>query len=1155
MPSLWQRIQNSFSWNKRLQENRRAHGRRRLKMESLENRALMAVDLAVITGTAFDDLTGNGLTADDTRIQGATVQLYRDNGDNTFNSATDTLLGTAVTNTSGVYLFASADGGGTLAAGTLTADDYFVRQLQSGTFSPPAAQLVTLTAANVAGTTVQTVDTFNTTSQVVLASAGTTQNSVVAAVEAIGGERDIAIANTAGTGNLNIDVDLGNSNLLTFASGTGVVGTALIQYDGLDGVTTLDATGLGGADFSAGDALAGLLVSTRGDSPNSTVEIRVYSNATDFSRTIVNIPDQVALDEIFVPFSDFTIGTGATAVADFTSVGALEVFIDGEAELDAVISVVRSLRPSAVTANLENATSAIQVVKSTNGQDANTATGPFLTVGSNATFTYAVTSTGGTSLQSVVLRDDNGTPGNTTDDFTVTNRTGGDANNNNILEVGETWTYQAPVRVVTAGQYVNIATVTAQDSNATTVTDTDPSNHFGVNALINVVKSTNGQDANTGTGPLIAVGGQATFTYVVTTSTGNVALASVLLRDDNGTPTNTADDFTVTNRTGGDTNSNNILETTETWTFTAPATRTVTAGQYTNIATVSGNPVDGQGQDIAGITDPTDTDSSNHFGVSAAINIVKSVNGQDANTAPGQTLAVGTNATFTYVVTTGTSNVALDQVTVLDDNGTPTNNTDNFNPTFVSGDTNSNNRLDLTETWTYQATRPVVTAQYTNTATATGNPVDATGADITFAQNVSDTDSANYFGAASSINLVKQVNGQDANTTTGPTLLVGSQATFTYIATNTGGTVLGTVTVRDDNGTPGNTADDFTVTNLLSGDANSNGRMETTETWTFQATRTVTTGQYTNIATVTGNPVDANGTDIAGLADVTDTDPANYFGVTTAINLVKSTNGQDANTTPGPALVVGANATFTYVLTNTGSAALGTVVLRDDNGTPSNTADDFTVTNRTGGDTNNNNILETTETWTFTAPNRVVTAGQYTNIGSVTANPVDASGTDIAGLADVTDTDPSNHFGATAGIRVVKSTNGEDANTTGPNLRVGSTATFTYVVTNTGNTQLNTVRVRDDNGTTGNIADDFDATFVSGDTDGDNRLDVNETWTYRATRVVTLGPYTNTATATGNPVDAAGVDIAALVDSTSTDPSTHVGIEPLSKRRFLASST
>jgi hypothetical protein len=185
----------------------------------------------------------------------------------------------------------------------------------------------------------------------------------------------------------------------------------------------------------------------------------------------------------------------------------------------------------------------------------------------------------------------------------------------------------------------------------------------------------------------------------------------------------------------------------------------------------------------------------------------------------------------------------------------------------------------------------------------------------------------------------------------------------------------------------------------------------------------------------------------------------------------------------------------------------------------------------------------------------VVTAGQYTNIGTVTGNPVDNQGQDIAGLDDVSDTDPSNHFGATTGINVVKSVNNEDANTTGPTLTVGTQATFTYIVTNTGNVALGTVGVRDDNGTTGSTTDDFNATFVSGDTDGDSRLDPTETWTYTATRTVTLGQHTNIGVATGTPVDASGGTIPGLTTPLSdSDPATHTGIQVFSKRRFLSSS-
>jgi uncharacterized repeat protein (TIGR01451 family) len=224
---------------------------------------------------------------------------------------------------------------------------------------------------------------------------------------------------------------------------------------------------------------------------------------------------------------------------------------------------------------------------------------------------------------------------------------------------------------------------------------------------------------------------------------------------------------------------------------------------------------------------------------------------------------------------------------------------------------------------------------------------------------------------------------------------------------------------------------------------------------------------------------------------------------------------------------------------------LATVVLSDDNGTPGNSADNITPTFQSG-DTNSNGRLDTTETWTYQAT-RTVTAGQYTNTVTVTANPVDGSGNDISGLADVTDTDVSNHFGFSTGIALRKLTNGIDTGTgAGPNLSVGSTATFTYVVTNTGNTPISDVVVTDDNGTPANTSDDFSPTFVGGDTDGDSLLDATETWTYQATRVVTTGSYRNTATVTGDDIES---DLL-----TASDESAHEGILRLSKRRFLAST-
>jgi hypothetical protein len=1114
----------------------RTQARRRLLLEQLETRRLLAVDLAAIEGIAFVDLTGDGLTGDDTRLSGATVELYRDDGDGVFDSAADTLIDTTTTDGTGAYRFASTNAGGSLPADTLAVDDYFIRQLPTGTYSPPNAQLATVTSGDVDGATVQTIDSFDTTEQVVTADpVTTTASSSLAATEVLGGERDVLVNYTSGSGEVAVQIDYFDSNLFAFVSGLNVIGDATIQYDGADGdAVTLDTSGLAGADLSDSDTNAGLLIMIQGDSTGATAQIDVYSNATDYSTTSVTIPDQVDLEEVFLPFSAFTVAGGSGV--DFSSVGAIELLVNGVANLDGTVTVLSSLKPSVITANLENSVATIEIEKSTNGEDADTATGPLLEVGSTATFTYTVTNTGGADLENVVVVDDNGTSGDPSDDFSPT-LISGDTNSNNILETTETWTYEA-TRTVTAGQYTNIATATADDTFGASTSDTDPSNHFGVTAAIALVKSTNGSDANTATGPVVPVGDTVTFSYSVT-NTGNVALDAISVRDDNGTSGDTSDDFDAT-FVSGDTNGNGRLDLTETWTF--EATGTATIGQYENTGTATGNPVDTNGDDIAGIADASATDLSHYFGASTGINLVKSTNGEDANTATGPYLAIGSTATFSYVVT-NTGNVPLADVTVTDDNGTAGDSSDDFSATFVGGDTDSDGLLDTDETWTYEATATVVAGQYSNIGTAEANPVDEAGSDISGMDDVTDTDPSNHFGASAGINIVKSTNGDDANTATGPLLEVGATATFTYVVTNTGTAPLGSVVVVDDNGTAGDSSDDFSPT-LQGGDTNSNNLLDTTETWTYEATRTVTAGQYSNTGDATANPVDPDGDDIAGMNDVDDSDVSNHFGFTAGIQIIKSTNGEDADSATGPTIAVGDTATFTYVITNTGSVPLASVDITDDNGTSSDTSDDFSPTFQSG-DTNSNSLLDTTETWTYEAT-RTVTAGQYTNIGTATGNPVDFSGADISAASDVSDTNASNHFGFTSGISLEKLTNGIDTGTgSGPSLNVGSTVTFTYNVTNTGNIALTNISVTDDNGTPGDSSDDFTPTRISGDTDGDNELDVSETWVYQATSIVTIGDYSNIATVTGEDPD------SELL--TATDPSAHTGVEPLSKRRFLAS--
>jgi uncharacterized repeat protein (TIGR01451 family) len=223
-------------------------------------------------------------------------------------------------------------------------------------------------------------------------------------------------------------------------------------------------------------------------------------------------------------------------------------------------------------------------------------------------------------------------------------------------------------------------------------------------------------------------------------------------------------------------------------------------------------------------------------------------------------------------------------------------------------------------------------------------------------------------------------------------------------------------------------------------------------------------------------------------------------GTNPRINIVKLTNGTDNNAPTGPVVPVGSTVTFTYVVTNPGDETLSNVVVRDDNGTSATPADDFNPT-FVGGDTDGDGLLDLSETWTFTA-SRIATAGQYSNVGTATA--VSLSGTPVS------DSDVDHHFGSVGGVNLVKLTNGTDNNSApGPTVPVGSTVTFTYVVTNPGNVPLASVFVTDDNGTPGSAADDFNATFVGGDTNANGLLDETETWTFTASQIATPGQYSN----------------------------------------------
>ncbi|MCL4202703.1 MAG: VCBS repeat-containing protein [Pirellulaceae bacterium] len=1115
-------------------ETKRCFRNRRLLLESLEDRRLLAfTDLAAIEGTLFYDFQPSNVQQP---IQGETVSLYLDDGDNIFDDGVDTFVDSDVTDVDGKYRFDD------LIAGT-----YFVVQPAepSGNIHPvpdPVVVTIVITPQDVEGTIGLIIDHFDADQSLTAQQPPTGTplvSSSVSDVDILGGHRQLIVASTSGTGTVRAVVNENGNSLFSYAESPGTFGDAIMYWDGTPGDHLIvNPTGLGGVDLTTGGTQDSFLLEIPTSDIPAVQTIRIYTDAANYSEAVIPLPGLSFNVQLQVLFSSFVPVAGAGA--DFSDVGAITFRIEKDPNiaafgLDYQLHRIATLGPTVFNADLPyDVETDIETVKLTNDTDNNDPTGPYVPVGETVTWTYFVSNPGNESLENVNVVDDQ--PGVTP--LPVLNGlfNVGDTNQNDLLDPGEIWEFTASGPAV-AGQYENLGTATGNGTvSGTPVDDDDEDHYFGYDPGIDIEKATNGFDADDPTGPYILVGDTVTWTYVVT-NTGNVALSPVVVVDDNGTPLDDSDDFFPT-YVSGDDNNNGALDLDEIWIF--EATGIAQLGQYGNVAVVTGTPVDEELDPIPDAEDVTDEDPSHYFGYDPGIDIEKATNGFDADDPTGPYIPVSGTVTWTYVVT-NTGNVPLSPVVVVDDNGTPLDDSDDFFPTYVSGDDNNNGALDLDEIWIFEATGIAQLGQYGNVAVVTGTPVDEELDPIPDAEDVTDEDPSHYFGYDPGIDIEKATNGFDADDPTGPYILVGDTVTWTYVVTNTGNVALSPVVVVDDNGTPLDDSDDFFPT-YVSGDDNNNGALDLDEIWIFEATGIAQLGQYGNVAVVTGTPVDEELDPIPDAEDVTDEDPSHYFGYDPGIDIEKATNGFDADDPTGPYIPVSGTVTWTYVVTNTGTVALSPVVVVDDNGTPLDDSDDFFPT-YVSGDDNNNGALDLDEVWIFEATG-IAQLGQYGNVAVVTGTPVDEELDPIPDAEDVTDEDPSHYFGYEAGIDIEKATNGQDADDPpGPLLQVDSVVTWTYVVTNTGNVPLSPVVVVDDNGTPLDDSDDFFPTYVSGDTNNNGALDLDEIWLYEATGIVQLGPYRNMSNVTGTPVDEENDPLPEAEDVTDEDPSNYEGVD------------
>jgi hypothetical protein len=128
------------------------------------------------------------------------------------------------------------------------------------------------------------------------------------------------------------------------------------------------------------------------------------------------------------------------------------------------------------------------------------------------------------------------------------------------------------------------------------------------------------------------------------------------------------------------------------------------------------------------------------------------------------------------------------------------------------------------------------------------------------------------------------------------------------------------------------------------------------------------------------------------VGDPVPADPTKVFGencqpVGAAVRIKKFTNGEDADSAPGPTILVGSQVSWRYEVTNTGTVNLTGIVVVDDRNVAVNC--------------NGQTALAVGQSMTCTGSG-VATPGQYRNVGTVTANSTAGS---------VTSSDPSHYLG------------------------------------------------------------------------------------------------------------------------------------------------
>lgn len=184
------------------------------------------------------------------------------------------------------------------------------------------------------------IDTFYSNQTVTLGAGGPGMafGSTNAQGVALGDERDILVTrtNTDGANIAQVGALLG-TNVLVFNENNFAYGSVAVVYDGIDGSSETNFSGLGSFDLTEGGLNDQFWIRGGADIAGGFFTLSVFSSSNDYSTLTWAVPGSLGND-FFIPFSGMTnFGSGA----DFMDVNAIVFEMNGlgQAGLDIGISI------------------------------------------------------------------------------------------------------------------------------------------------------------------------------------------------------------------------------------------------------------------------------------------------------------------------------------------------------------------------------------------------------------------------------------------------------------------------------------------------------------------------------------------------------------------------------------------------------------------------------------------------------------------------------------------------------------------------------------------------------------------------------------------------------------------------------------------------